>query len=119
MEPKTENYKGKVITKLDFSGADYFEALSRIGIFKKHISFQPKKSLLILTDMTGIKVNNRIVEAFKEFTQFNKPYVIASAVIGLAGPYKIFLNTVNYFTKRDIKLFDDAESAQDWLISHV
>ena len=119
MEPKTDSYKGKVITRLDFSGADYFEALSRIGIFKKYISFQPKKSLLILTDMTGIKVNNRVVEAFKEFTAFNKPYVIASAVIGLAGPYKIFLKTVNYFTKRDIKLFDDAESAQDWLISRV
>jgi hypothetical protein len=60
-----------------------------------------------------------VVEAFKEFTAFNKPYVIASAVIGLAGTYKIFINTGNYFTKRDIKLFDDAPTAKEWLISHV
>jgi hypothetical protein len=119
MEPKTTSYKGKVIIELDFSGVDYFEALSRIGVFKEYISSQPKKSLLILTNMTGIKVNNKVIEAFKEFTAFNKPYVKASAVVGLAGPYKIFLNTVNYFTKRDIRLFDDAASAQEWLISHV
>jgi hypothetical protein len=119
VDPKTSDYKGKVITELDFSGADYFKALSLIGIFKEYISSHPKKSLLILTDMTGVKVNSRVIDAFKDFTAFNKQYVLASAVIGLAGPYKIFLNTVNYFTKRDIKLFSDAASAKEWLTSHV
>ncbi len=110
-------HKGKAIVGLDFSGLKYLEVLARIGEYKAFISNQKEKSLLVLTDVSGCEINKRTVEAFKEFTVHNKPYVIASAVFGLSGFPRIFVNVVNQFSKRDINLFNDSMTAKDWLIS--
>lgn len=101
---------------LNFSGATYVQALAKIGEFKTFISSQKKFSLLLLTDVSGCDVNKRTVDAFKEFALHNKPYAIASAVIGLSGFPRIFVNAVNQFTKREIRLFNDATAAKDWLV---
>jgi hypothetical protein len=109
-------HKGKTIVVLNFSGATYVQALEKIGEFKTFISSQKKSSLLLLTDVSGCDVNKRTVDAFKEFALHNKPYAIASAVVGLSGFPRIFVNAVNQFTKREIKLFNDATAAKDWLV---
>jgi hypothetical protein len=117
MEPvSTVSHKGKTVIRLDFSGAKYLEVLERMGVCKTFISSQKKGSLLLLTDVSGCDVNKRTVDAFKEFALHNKPYAIASAVVGLSGFPRIFVNAVNQFTKRDIKLFSDASVAMDWLV---
>ena len=112
------SHKGKSVVVLGFSGLKYLEILERIGEFRKFISSQQEKSLLVLTDVTGCEINKRTVEAFKDFALKNKPYVIASAVVGLTGFPRIFVSAVNQFSKRDIRLFDKIDPAKDWLVSH-
>jgi hypothetical protein len=117
MEPNLLHHNGRIIVELNFRGADQQSVLSRIEEFKPYILRQARKSLLVLTDVSGCVVNKTTVEAFKQFTTHNKHHIIASAVVGLSGGAKVFLNSVNYFSKRDIKLFDDVLSAKNWLAS--
>jgi hypothetical protein len=80
------------------------------------IRSQPEASLIILTDVTGARYNLEVVEKLKEFTTGNRPYVRASAVVGLDSFQKVFYNAVTLFSKRTFPVFDDIEKAKDWLI---
>lgn len=101
---------------LDFSGCSVDEAIQAITEASEIIRSQPADSLLILTDVTGARYNLEVVEKLKDFTIANKPYVKASAVIGLDGLKKIVYNAVMMFSNRKITVFEDIETAKAWLI---
>lgn len=116
--PQQCEHRGRTILALDFAGLkDVAEIRNRIDTYQSYIASHPKRSLLILTNLTGCAVNKQTVECFKGFTAHNKPFIIASAVYGLTGFMKVFVNAVNSFSKRDIRHFDDPERAKDWLAS--
>ncbi|MBN1130514.1 MAG: hypothetical protein JXA71_16095 [Chitinispirillaceae bacterium] len=111
-------HHGRTIVQLDFGGVkDTDEIKNRIAAYRPFIASHPKRSLLVLTNLTGCAVNKQTVEFFKEFTAHNKPYIIASAAFGLTGFTRIFVNAVNSFSKRDIAHFDDPEKAKNWLVT--
>jgi hypothetical protein len=116
--PSQSEHLGHTIVELDFSGIkDIAEIKNRITVYRSFVASHPKRSLLVLTNLTGCVVNKQTVELFKEFTSHNKPYIIASAVYGLAGFARIFVNAVNSFSKRDIAHFDDPVQARNWLVT--
>jgi hypothetical protein len=104
------------ILLLDFSHCSTDEAINVIDKAIKVIRSQPESSLLIVTDVTGAKYDLKVIEKFKEFTSGNKPFVKASAVVGLAELQKVVYNAATLFSKRTLPLFDDIEKAKDWLI---
>jgi hypothetical protein len=104
------------ILLLDFSGCSVDEAIKTIAEASEIIRSQPESSVSILTDVTGARYNLEVVEKLKVFTSGNKPYVRASAVVGLDGLGKIVYNAVIMFSKRKISVFEDIEKAKDWLI---
>jgi hypothetical protein len=55
----------------------------------------------------------------KEFTKHNKPYVKASAVVGISGIKKIIFHAVMLFSGRKIHACDTLEQAKDWLATSV
>lgn len=110
------NHKWRRILLLDGSHCTVDEALSSIDEAKEVIRSQPEASLIILTDVTGARYNLEVVEKLKEFTAGNKPYVRASAVVGLDRFQKVFYNAVALFSRRTFPVFDDIEKAKDWLI---
>jgi hypothetical protein len=111
-------HMGKKIVEFDFSGVTDIAILNeRIAAYQLFIASHPKRSLRILSNLTGCSVNRQTIELFKEFTTHNKPYIIASAVYGLTGFPRIFVNAVNQFSKRDINLFDDPSKARNWLVT--
>lgn len=109
-------HKGRIITRFDFSNSDYAEIQSRIVVFRNFMVLQPPRSVLTLTDITGVTANGKTVDLLKAWALHNKPYVIAGAVVGLSPARRMLVAAVNYFTKRDIKLFNNAEQASDWLV---
>ena len=112
------DFMGKTIYELDFSGIrEIAEIKKRITAYQTFIASHPKRSLLILTNLSGCAVNKHTVEYFKQFTLHNKPYIIASATYGLTGFAKVFVNAVNTFSKRDIRHFETPERAKQWLVS--
>jgi hypothetical protein len=113
---KFVDYKGKKI--LFITMADLFEneVLQVIEYAKKTIKSQPEHSLLTLTDVTHARYNAAVVSALQEYVKENKPYVKASAVLGINPIKKIIFNKIMEFSKREIFVFDDEEKAKEWLI---
>ena len=109
-------HQWRQILIIDFSYCTVQEALVTMDEARKIIRIQPEETLLILTDVTEGKYNMDVIESLKEFTAGNKPYVKASAVVGLDGLKKAIYNMVVIFSKRKIPVFSDVQEAKDWLI---
>ena len=109
-------HKWRQILLLDISHCSSDEVIKTIDEAIGAIRSQPESSLLILTDVTSAGYDLEVIEKLKEFTGGNKPYVRASAVVGLDGLQKVVYNAVALFSKRTLPVFDDIEKAKDWLI---
>ena len=109
-------HKWRQILLVDFSHCSVDEALQTMDEAKEIIRSQPEFSLLVLTNVTNGRYNLDVIEKLKEFTAGNKPFVRASAVVGLDALKKVIYNTVVMFTKRTFSVFDDIEEAKEWLI---
>jgi hypothetical protein len=109
-----EEYKGKKIVSMNFS--DRNKIHEGIAIAKPIIAKFPPDSVLTLTDLTGLVFNSEIIQAFKEFTEHNKPYVKAGAIIGVKGIQKVAYDAVMRFSHRNIPIFATKQEALDWLV---
>ena len=117
-KPEIISYKGKSIFYMDFSGLRSTEDItSLISLCKEYIHSQREKSLLILTNIEGMHFNNEVKALFSEFINANKPYVKASAVVGISGLQRIIYNGIMRLTGRDIRSFDTLSIGKEWLIS--
>lgn len=81
----------------------------------RYIRIQPISSVLTLTNIQGMHFSKEIKDLFNDFIKGNKPYVKASAVIGMSGMQQIVYNGLMRVTGRDIKAFASAEEAKNWL----
>ena len=109
-------HHNRQILFLDFSGCSLNEFFKTMEEAKKLIREQPLNSVLTLTDVTAARYNSEGIQALKEFTKGNKPFVRAGAVVGLDVLKRIIYNSVMYFSERNITAFDDIEKAKDWLV---
>ncbi len=110
-------HKGKQILHLDFTRANADEVLQVIREATGVIAAQPAKSLRTLTDVTDMRFNTEATEALKVFVNHNKPYVTASAVVGITGLKQIIYNAVLKFSGRNLVAFDSVSQAKDWLVN--
>lgn len=108
-------YKGIEIICTNLSGLtkeDGHEVLQEaIDIIGKY----PKKSVLSLINAEGIRINSAFLDEIKEVGKKNDPYVLGTAVVGLTSMTKLMARGVIKFTGRKAELFDDEESAMEWL----
>jgi hypothetical protein len=109
-------HKDKEILFLDFSNGNPEDNLPVLEETKKIIAVQPYNSLLTLVDVTSAKFNNESRDKLKAFALHNKPYVKASAVVGVAGLAKVLYTVVMQFSGRNIPIFNTLEEAKDWLV---
>jgi hypothetical protein len=106
------------IILLDFSGiSDPDRELHRSGEAKKLISSQPRGQALVLTDVTGSNFSQRSIDSLKDLVQHNKPYVKASALVGLSALTRVVFRAVMALTGRDIRVFETREQAIAYLLS--
>ena len=108
-------HKGKQILHIDFSNCNSQEMLGYMQEAHRVISGQPKNSVLTLTDVTNAHYNRAVSAALKEYTNANKPFVKAAAVVGVTGMKEVILNAIILFTRRSFSLFDNIEKAKEWL----
>lgn len=110
-------HKGKKILFIDMSNLLEDEVLAVIDYAKKIIRNQPEKSVFVLTDVTHARYNTLVVSAMREYVKGNKPYVKASAIIGINPIKRIIFNKIMEFSQRELFAFDTAEKAMDWLVN--
>ncbi len=112
-------HEGKEIYFLDFSGmTNEGEIEELIAEGKRHIRSKARQSVYSLTNIEEMHFNTEIKELFTEFINGNKTFIKASAVLGVSGLRQIVFNGLMKLTGREIRLFDDADVAKKWLVSH-
>lgn len=114
----TQVHSGKVILIEDFSylkSGPEFDATMQAA--REYIASQPPASVLIVTDVTGVRFDQDMLKKTKDFTVGNTPYIKWVAVVGLTGLLQIGLLAVIRVTGRSFKVFEDRQSAIDWLVS--
>jgi hypothetical protein len=111
--------KAKKILIEDFTnlkaGPDFLKTLEKAQIL---IAGQHPKSVLAVFDASGATFNSEILNAMKEFTKANTPYIKASSVVGITGLLQVALTTVSKFSGRDFITFKTREDAMNWLVEH-
>ena len=108
-------HKGAEILLLDCSDCKATDIFPLIARAKMLIASRPKGSLLALTDATGAEVNDALAQQVKAFSLDNKPYVKASAIVGVEGVKQIVLDSVELASRREFRTFPSLEEAKDWL----
>lgn len=84
---------------------------------KTYIHAQPKSSVFSLVTVTGMHFNNNIKDLLVNVVKSNKPFVKASAVVGVEGLLKVMFNGFMNLSGREVKSFSTLEQAKDWLVS--
>ena len=111
------SHKGKQVVYLDFSSCKAADLHPIIEEAKRVIASQPRESALILSNVTDTEISKDTSQIMKDFTLHNKPYVKASAIIGVEGLKKIIYNAVQSVSGRHISSFGTADQAKDWLVA--
>jgi hypothetical protein len=110
------SHKGKEIFYMDFSSLNSVNDIN--GVINesiRHIRSKQSASLYCLTNINGMHFSGEIKELFHNFVKGNKPYIKASAVVGLNGLQQILYNGMMKITGRDIKSFSTIDQAKEWL----
>jgi hypothetical protein len=97
------------LTDLDIGLAAVAEARAFIGRLK------PDGSHFTLTDVTRTTYNRRIVDAFKELTVHNRPFVKAAAVVSDSSLHRAAISMVAVFSRRKLEVFSSRSEGLAWL----
>lgn len=113
-------YAHKEIITVDFSNTDlenkdFIKELTIQGT--ETIKKYPEKSALVLTKMANMRFDKELINIFIQYASNNKPYVKASAIVGVTGLQKIAFDTIQKISQRDFKTFSDEQTALDWLLA--
>ena len=112
-------HKGRKILHLNFAECKSPEVLQVIEQAKFTIKSQPLQSVYMLTDVTNAAFNSAVSDSMKDFVLHNKPYVVASAVVGVTGLKQIIFNAVMKLSGRKLTAIETIDAAKDWLASHA
>jgi hypothetical protein len=106
------------IVLLDLSNIKNPDAeLHNAEIARSLIASQPRGQALVLTDVTGSTFNEAAVDALKKLARHNKPFVKASALVGLSALTRIVFRAVTALTGRDIRVCSSREEAIAYLLT--
>jgi len=111
-------HQGIEILYIDFSfSTSREEVLQVIEETKTLVASRPPSSVFTLTNVANAYFDGDVNQALKDLASHNKPYVTAGAVVGLTTLKKIVYNSVLFFSKRQLEICDDMDSAKAWLAS--
>jgi hypothetical protein len=111
-------HQGREILLYDFGGlTDVDEGLRTVQASRPRILGRPPGSVRTLVNVKDSRFDTRIARALQELARHNKPFVLASAIVGLSGLQRVILSAVMRATGRTFATFDEVEAAKDWLVA--
>ncbi|GAP22638.1 hypothetical protein [Leptolinea tardivitalis] len=118
MKSGLEEYKGKKVFIARYDHMTPEEVKSEVDAVKKYVASAPEKIALVMVDATGTLVSPEVLNQFKEVSSHVSGKITAkTAILGMSGPRKVFLEIVSKFTQNKTVPFDDRQAAMDWLVS--
>lgn len=109
------DYKRNRILYLDFSECTIEEGSRTMEEARLVIDAQPPASVLVLSNVTRAQYNRETIKKLQEFVLQNRPFVKASAVIGLDGLKKVIFDLITKVAGRHMSVFATKEDAIAWL----
>lgn len=108
-------HRGESVLRIDLGRCKLEELERRVASAALAIRSSPPRSVLALNLVHGFTFDRITAEVMREYVRGNRPYILAAAVVGL-DYMKPVLPALNRMTGRNLKAFDDAEAALDWLV---
>jgi hypothetical protein len=81
------------------------------------ITREPKGSVLVVADFSGVTFNREIVERIKIATAIDRPHIKRAAWVLTENLPKALYDSIRSFSASDIPVFDTREEAMDYLVS--
>lgn len=110
-------HDGIRVILLDFHGiTDPQEGLAAVAAAQKFIgALTPDGSHYTLTDVRQTRYDKQIVDAFKEFTQHNRPYVRAAAIVSDSALHRAAISMIGIVSRRKLAVFGTREEGLAYL----
>lgn len=119
MNIQISSLSGRPLMIVRVNGMGKQETLATLKKAAGEVKKYTQQTLLMITDVTNTPFDKDVSEAFKGYAAHNKPYVLASSIIGISGLNKIILTAVARFTGRSFYIAKDLDDARAWLKSQV
>jgi hypothetical protein len=110
------SHQKKQILWVDFSNCPPDEVEKIARAVPDYVTIQPRNSVLVLSDFTGVSLNGDAIRAIKETAVFDKPYVKKSALVGGGNLSEVLGQSLKDFSGRKFPTFKSREEALIWLI---
>ncbi len=102
----------------DFSGfTEPGEGFDHIAEAREFMEKQRPGDTLVLTDVTGSSFNQEVIDAMKSLAEHHKPWVLASALVGLTPIMRIIYRAVVALTRREIFVCETREEGIAYLLA--
>ena len=108
---------GQRVILLDFEGmTDVPAGLKVIDEARDFVAKLPADgSHYTLTDVRGTRYDRRIIEAMKELSAHNKPFVRAAAVVSDSAIHRAAVTMIAMVSRRKLEVFETREDALAYL----
>jgi hypothetical protein len=115
---KKISHHGCSILFTDYSNfIDFEEWKELLDAERKLMPSEQPGSVLALAVFTGSRFSASVFSAIKELAVHNKPYIKASALVGLSSLQEgIFLKGIERTADRTFGSFGTIEEAKEWLV---
>lgn len=115
------DHHGLRVTLLDFEGIiEVDEGLAAVAEAQAFVARLPRDaSNCTLTDVRNTRYNKQIVDAFKELTVHNRPYMRAAAVVSDSTFHRAAITMIAMFSRRKIGVFPTREEALQYLAAEM
>lgn len=111
-------HKGKKVLLVDYTDlADESELLKMIEQREFLVDSQPKKSVLMVINVSGAKFSKEVLTRAKEANVYDLPYVRRAALVGVEDRQKPAVDAVAMFAKRHWEHFATLAEALDWIVA--
>jgi len=113
---RIESFRGKRLVIVDGTdiGADQYAALLRTGALT--VAEELFGSVLLATVVTRASYGRGAAEHVKAYSAAVKPYVKASAVVGLSPLQQVIFWAIKPFAHRTVTSFATLDEAREWLV---
>ncbi|HEX2203972.1 MAG TPA: hypothetical protein VHG91_11765 [Longimicrobium sp.] len=112
------DHRGARILMIDLSELhETGDILREIDTVRALVSAEPPDSVRTLSYVKGARYSPPVMDALKELTAHNKPYVKAAAVVGMERLHRVLFRAVLLFSRRNMEVFTTLDQARDWLAS--
>ncbi len=110
------SHKDKAVLLVDGTNCTLEQLEELAALVASRVTNQPRGTLLLLADFTGVKFDRKLVDIIKPSLVFDRPHIKRSAWVGTENLPKIFYEHLKSFSQRELPTFKTREEALDWLV---